>query len=158
MPKSKNTKLPKRKERASSTQSDDVVSPDEIITREDRAALLAFKRSVRIYPLPPPEELKQYNDIVRGMAERLLKDFEQEREHRHRMDNEGLRKVAPNTVLWQWQGFATMMACIVAIVIVAFLGQPYATYGIAAIAVAAVGSQFWSIARKSKSAKKDEAD
>ena len=41
-------------------------------------------------PIPPPDLLKQYDEVCPGFAERLMLQFEGETQHRHDIDNKML--------------------------------------------------------------------
>lgn len=42
-------------------------------------------------PLPPPGFLREYNEVIPGLAERLVQAFDEERTHRHRLEETGLQ-------------------------------------------------------------------
>jgi uncharacterized membrane protein len=51
-------------------------------------------------PLPPPEVLAKYDEIVPGMAERLLTTFERQADHRMTLE----RKVIDGDIRRSWAG------------------------------------------------------
>lgn len=53
---------------------------------EDGAAV-AMHRELRAGPIPDPETLQQYDEVLPGTADRIVKQFEKESEHRQAMEN-----------------------------------------------------------------------
>ncbi|GGB37994.1 hypothetical protein GCM10011505_19410 [Tistrella bauzanensis] len=86
-------------------QQDSVVSPgddgDAVSVRvprsvadsgELRLVIAQHEQHVAISgPLPPPDILAQYEDIVPGAAARIVSWAEKEQAHRHAIDSDGLR-------------------------------------------------------------------
>lgn len=53
------------------------------------SAIVAESKSVTAYsgPIPPPESLEKYEQVVPGSAERILAMAEKEQEHRHKTED-----------------------------------------------------------------------
>ena len=85
-------------------------------------------------PLPPPQLMREYNDLVPGGAERIFAVFEKQVEHRHLLE----RTVVQGNNRRADRGFwaALMLALIVVLggFALAFLGKSLA--GLAAIIIA----------------------
>lgn len=66
-------------------------------------------------PLPAPEDLKKYDTVVSGAAERIFSMAEKEMEHRHNKENENL-KVNSKLII-----FSTVFAFLCVIVLAGIL-------------------------------------
>jgi uncharacterized membrane protein len=81
-------------------------------TRADNAAAVPTvlqQMLVSARPIPSPEELHAYDEVVPGAAERLLTIFEQQVQHRHEMERQSLQAEI-HLALWG-QRFAFFVAC-----------------------------------------------
>lgn len=67
--------------------------------------LAARSSSTFIGPLPPPEILERYNQAVPGMADRLVKDFEKQSEHRMYIEKQVIRSNVIQSYIGQITGF-----------------------------------------------------
>ena len=56
-------------------------------------------------PIPPPEIMRQYNQIIPGSAERILKMAEKEQDHRHEIEDRLIKSEILNTRLGLIFGF-----------------------------------------------------
>lgn len=105
-------------------------------------ALAQFAETVRVGPLPPPAEMREYEAVLPGFAERVLAQWEKDQEHARTMDRAAVgehgRIVALEYSDRRWGqgfGFAIAVAAIIAAVVVAHFGHPVsgATLGIGAV-------------------------
>ena len=63
-------------------------------------------------PLPPPSLLQEYENILPGMAERLVATFEKEANHRHTVELTGLNAAINQVKRGQKYGLIIRMSCI----------------------------------------------
>lgn len=92
-------------------------------------------------PLPPPNVVKAFDNVVENGAERIFRMAEKEQEHRHRM--EGLQADAEFNAQsrGQWLGFAVSFASISGAVVAAIMHAPVA------VSVALVGIQMAGVVK-----------
>lgn len=64
-------------------------------------------------PLPPPEILRQYGEVVPGGAERIMAMAERNQEHRHKLESDVILKGVRNESRGQWLGFVLFILLIV---------------------------------------------
>lgn len=65
-------------------------------------------------PLPPPEILRQYGEVVPNGAERIMSMAERNQEHRHGLEKEVITKGVRNESRGQWLGFILFILLIAA--------------------------------------------
>jgi uncharacterized membrane protein len=63
-------------------------------------------------PLPPPEILRQYGEVVPNGAERIMVMAERNQEHRHGLETEVITKGVRNESRGQWLGFTLFILLI----------------------------------------------
>lgn len=68
-------------------------------------------------PLPPPEILRRFEDILPGTAERILRQFEVEAEHRRSceqamIESEIQRQAEEAKAYWRGQWFGFLIGCL----------------------------------------------
>ncbi len=107
--------------------------PDEI--PEEGAALIfqqmgsleaRFSREITIGPLPPPEDLAQYEQIKKGITDQLLDRMHSQISHRHGIeDRESLGKEKRKDRGQQY-GFFICVLALVCAVLFAYLGFGWA--------------------------------
>ncbi len=76
-------------------------------------------------PLPPPAALAQFEQIIPGGAERILRMTEQEHAHRLSQEQEGLRAEVKDSRRGQWLGATIALSAIVGALVNAALGGPW---------------------------------
>lgn len=82
-------------------------------------------------PLPPPAQLKAYDQAIPGLGERIVLMAEKEQAHRHTMNNTAVMQSLQSRRLGMWLGFIlSVLAIISGILMVLIGGSPW---GIAAI-------------------------
>jgi uncharacterized membrane protein len=74
-------------------------------------------------PLPPPEALKRYDEIVPGAAERIIKMAEQQAEHRRSLEQQVIKSEIKNSKLGIYFGFTIGIVGIIGAIVVAILGK-----------------------------------
>jgi len=104
-------------------------------------------------PLPPPEDLKGYNDALPGAADRILTMAEGEQKHRHGMEERDLKYRASLIGLGQILGFILGLAAIVGGIVLLALGKNIAGFGTLILAVASLTGAFLYGRRQPRSAK-----
>jgi uncharacterized membrane protein len=121
-----------------------VVAPSEILkSGEDKEmsnvdpktlclAIQAISRQSSFSgPIPPPEILKQYNEIVPGSAERLIKSAEIQAAHRQQLENKSIGSDINRSREGQILGFILSMTAVIGSLVV--IGMGYAAAGAAII-------------------------
>lgn len=63
-------------------------------------------------PLPHPDILQGYKDVVPGAAERILAMAEKQAEHRQKIESKVINKQLAQTSLGQWFAFILTIVCI----------------------------------------------
>ena len=110
---------------------------EELLPDEKRGELLQVITSHHGW-LPPPQQLADYENILPGLAERIVRMPEREQEHRHRfLDEEGQRQF----VLKRWgQHYALlgMLLLLAFSVFLALIGEPGLAGTVAVSTIAAV--------------------
>ena len=61
-------------------------------------------------PLPPPEVLGLYNEIIPNVAERLVASFEGQQSHRHQMESQVISAGIRRAWYGLWCGFVVALA------------------------------------------------
>lgn len=69
-------------------------------------SLTAMASSTFVGPLPPPGQLKAYNEIVPGSAERMLAMAERQAAHRQELERDAVMGGSRRSWLGLWLGFA----------------------------------------------------
>lgn len=85
-------------------------------------------------PLPPPEILEKYNQVVPGLAERILSMAEQQSTHRQQLERTVVESNAFVQKLGPFFGFVIAMTAVVGGIILIEKGRD--GYGLAAIITA----------------------
>ena len=93
-------------------------------------------------PLPPPVILEQYNNIVPGAAERILKMAEDQSAHRRDLESRVIKSDIFNSKLGLIFGFLIGIVAIVAGAFIAFKGQETAGGVISISGIAALAGVF----------------
>lgn len=88
-------------------------------------------------PLPPPQILHEYDEIVQGSAERIICIFENQVKHRQELEKKVITSDIRQSYFGSILGFIIALSAIVSGTFLAYIGQP--TEGIAAIISALAG-------------------
>lgn len=83
-------------------------------------------------PIPPPERLSQYNQIVPGSANRIIQMAETQAEHRRQLEDRTFRGQIRQSRRGQWMALVISLTAIGSSVWVILAGQPWvgATLGV----------------------------
>ena len=93
-------------------------------------------------PLPQPEALAQYDKIVPGAAERIIKMAEKEMEHRHGIESSMTRNVIRTTVLGIIFAFLSVLILSGSVLYALYRGFDTVAASIAVGSIAAVAGVF----------------
>lgn len=93
-------------------------------------------------PLPQPESLAQYDQIVPGAAERIIKMAEKEMEHRHRVEDSMTRSAIRSTFLGIIFAFMSVLILSGSVVYALYRGFDTVAGYIAVGSIAAVAGVF----------------
>jgi uncharacterized membrane protein len=63
-------------------------------------------------PIPPPNVLKQYDEVVPGAADRILRMAEQQSAHRQRLEEQAIANMDRNARWGMAFGFIVILSCI----------------------------------------------
>ena len=85
-------------------------------------------------PLPPPDQLAEYEEVLPGLAERIVRLTEKEQDHRHDIVSQALRRSARLRERGQAMGMAALLITLGFCVYLASVGQPI-TAGTVAVAL-----------------------
>lgn len=108
-----------------------------------RPVVAAFQSSSYFSgPLPPPEILLQYNDVVPDGANRLFLQFEQQARHRQELEQLTVKGDSSRSWIGLILGFVLSMTCIVGGCILVYFGHDAAGGTIATGSVAALAGVF----------------
>ncbi|WP_304455681.1 DUF2335 domain-containing protein [Nocardiopsis sp. YSL2] len=112
-------------------------------------------------PLPQPSILREYDEILPGLADRIVSMAESEQKHRHRIDEVDSRMPFEIAKRGQRYGMTSVILVISLSAILVFLGHPTAAVGLAsavlvALAAVFVTGQFSSRKKEGSEAADDE--
>ncbi len=108
-------------EKVESTLIENPVFLERLLARPQIQAIVSstFFRG----PLPPPEMLKEYDNIVPNGAERIMAKSEREQAHRHRITEKGLDGEISRDKRGQWMAFAITMTILAIATFFAWKGE-----------------------------------
>lgn len=136
----------KKKNRTLPIQSNQQVSRPNSHLEAKQIQIQSFK-----VPLPAPEMLAQYDQIVPGSAEKIIQLWEEQVHHRMNLEQKAISADISQSRLGSILGFVIAMTAIVCGTILAYLGRP--TEGIAAIITALggiIGAYVWGSYQRRK--------
>jgi uncharacterized membrane protein len=119
-------------------RSDQIIRKDNPETQQQRSVKVS--RSVSSLfsgPLPPPEVLAQYNEVLPQAAERIITMAEGQSAHRQHLEKSVVDSNIASEKRGQYLGFTIMMTALVGGFVLVGIGKN--AYGIAAI-LTALGS------------------
>jgi uncharacterized membrane protein len=99
-------------------------------------------QQLHIGPLPPPEELAEYDKVVPGLAERLIAMTEREQAHRHDIQITSVKTGFEIAARGQHYGLAVAILVLTLAAIFAFLGYPVEGAAIATADLVALTAVF----------------
>lgn len=73
---------------------------------------VSFSSEIFSGPLPHPEILRAYNEVLPGAAARILEKFEAQSDHRRRIESDAVRANIQQTVLGQVFALVVLLALI----------------------------------------------
>lgn len=106
-------------------------------------------------PLPHPEILQKYDEILPGAAERIIKMAEQQAEHRRALEQQAIKSDIKNSKLGIWFGFIIGMSGIIGGIVVAVFGKQQ--LGGAALSFASLAALVGVFIYGSESRKKEQS-
>lgn len=129
------------------------VQPQQINPHETSRSLpdkIAFSRQeLFIGQLPHPEHFRQYEEVMPGISERLVRMAEAEQSHRHRMDHEDnefgletMRKDHSGFVRAQWMALAVSLAAMGGAVYLVITGHEAAAAGFGLVGIGSLVTLF----------------
>lgn len=91
--------------------------------RTDKAVVRRAEMQVYSGPIPSANELRKYEDIVPGAADRILKMAEEQSRHRRKMESEMLVASIRAERVGQILGFLIFLVALVAGIVLMILGK-----------------------------------
>ena len=88
-------------------------------------------------PLPPPELLQGYNEVVKGGAERIFSQFEKQSDHRIKLEAEVIPEQLNQSKRGQFFGFVLVVLCLICAMIALMNG--YEVFAIVIASTTIVG-------------------
>ena len=64
--------------------------------------------------MPPPEQLRQYNEVLPGAAERMLALVEKQQAHRHSLETKMVDSDVRRTWMGMWMGMTVVIVTVAA--------------------------------------------
>jgi uncharacterized membrane protein len=97
---------------------------EQLVPEEDkRGKILSIFSKRFIGPLPPPEDLEKYNEVVPGLAERIVKLTENQSSHRIEIEKLAISSQLSESKRGQYMGFILALVCIGSSVFLALNNQ-----------------------------------
>jgi uncharacterized membrane protein len=116
----------------------EIVDPSDSEVLE--AAIIAAQFSG---PLPPPEILRAYDDVVEGGANRIFDQWERETLHRQSLEQKVLDAYVSGFSRAQWMAFVVILVIGVGGLVIVALGHPLVGFAGFFLALAAVAASFF---------------
>lgn len=98
-------------------------------------------------PLPPPEVLERFNDVVENGAERIVQAWEQETAHRREMERSELKRYYADMRLGKVLAFLFVLAALSVSAYAASIGAEWLG---AILGAGTIGSVVWAFVNRSK--------
>ena len=102
----------------------------------------AFSASMYAGPLPPPDQLKAYENIVPGSADRIIKMAENQAEHRQEIEKVAVKGGNSRSWWGLWLGFSIAVIALAASVVLVLTGHSPAGITIAGIDIVGLAAVF----------------
>jgi len=106
------------------------------------AIMTAFQASSYSGPLPPPEQLKQYEEVLPGSADRILRMAEEQAHHRQGLETDAVKGGAKRSWWGLWTGFAISVIALVLSTILVLKGHNWEGVFIGGIDIVALAGVF----------------
>lgn len=128
-----------------SQQSPDTSVSEEEIDPSEAEALEAIVVAAARFsgPLPPPDILRAYGDVVDGGAERIVSQWERETQHRHDLENRMANAYISGMTRAQWMAFIVILVIGAGGLIIVALGHAVAGFAAFFLALAALAASFF---------------
>jgi uncharacterized membrane protein len=129
-----------------STQHERILDPDSgkmvSVTRTE------IKSASWQGPLPDPSSLREFNEIVPGLAEKIVGEFQAEAAHRRSFEITALKAGVRSDIFARISAFIFSIFALIVAAYCAFLGFPVAAAAIGGVTIAAVvGAFIWGRAK-----------
>ncbi len=113
--------------------------PENVIQAVVRAEV---RRAFFSGPLPPPEALDRYNEIVPGAADRIIKLAEDQQKHRHQQEKTVIESNTQNATSGQRYAFWLAVLVIASANVFAYAGWPIWAFVLIVYGITALASVF----------------
>lgn len=125
MSKRKRRPSPQRKPSSPSNIAADLkeIPPEVLKNLPEDTRIAIIQASSFKGPLPPPALYREYENILPGIAERLLKMTEDEQKNRHQIQDKLVSSSIKYGNRGQWMGFTIGMTALCATALCAYYGQ-----------------------------------
>lgn len=125
--------------------------PKEVLDKlPDNVRIALIESASFSGPLPPPSMFGEYDRVLSGSAERILRMAEKEQDHRTKWETKALAGEIRQEQYGQWFGLLIAVLCIVGVVYLATNGQTI-------VASILAGTSALGLARHFIQGKRDEA-
>lgn len=94
-------------------------------------------------PLPPPDILRAYGEVVNGGADRIVSQWERETQHRHDLENRMADAYIAGMTRAQWMAFAVILVIGAGGLVVVALGHAVVGFAAFFLALAALAASFF---------------
>lgn len=105
--------------------SDRVLSPEVLDQLPANVREVVLRAASFSGPLPPSQMYREYELVVPGSGERILKMAEDQQAHRIQWEKTAISEESRATTRGQWFGFIVALACIGSAVYLAMSGEPW---------------------------------
>ena len=113
-------------------EPEEVIRPSDPRAGAPRIIGAAIQASfLHVGPIPPPEVLAQYEEVLPGLADRIMVEAERQTAHRQAAEMTVIRNDARQSVFGLAAGVVTVLAALAVAAIFVFQGQPW--FGIVAL-------------------------
>lgn len=120
-----------------------VLRPDKKGEAE-RVIATIVQQKLHVGPLPPPEDLAQYDQACPGAAERIIAMAERQADHRQSMETNHLKWEYGLQSCGQWLALAALIAMLLLVGFTFYVGQPIAGSALGGGTIIAVVGMFLS--------------
>jgi len=116
----------------------------EMVPPQSRGQLVAVLSKVTAHrgPLPPPGMLAEYDQVLPGLAERIVRLPEKEQEHRHAMVDRALGREIKLKERGQLLGFVSLILLLLFAAYLVYAGDTKAAAAVASVTIVGVVGVF----------------
>lgn len=97
--------------------------PDESKRKEAQEAIMLIRREAFIGPIPPPKVMAEYESLLPGSADRILKMAEKQQDHRMELEKQAISSELMQNKRGQIFGFIVFLFGLAAGIVFAFKGM-----------------------------------